>query len=43
MKLDEDGSGTGLRNGDDDEVVGAFVDSDVPSSLHGAVGFILRS
>ena len=30
MKLDEDGSGSGLRNGELD--VGPFVDNDVPSS-----------
>jgi len=42
MKLDEDGSGSGLRNGELD--VGRFVDNDAPSSwVDGAVAFILRS
>ena len=42
MKLDEDGSGSGLRSGN--LVVGPFVDNDVPSSwVDGAVAFILRS
>ena len=43
MKLDEDGSGSGLRN-EEVEVVGPSVDSEVPSSWFDEVeGFILRS
>ena len=42
MKLDVDGSGSGLRNGILD--VGPSVDNDAPSScVAGIVAFILRS
>ena len=42
MKVDEYGSGSGLRNVDVDEVVGPSVDN-VPSSwFDGVEGFILK-